>query len=705
MPKTAAAVPETAAKVPGTAAAVPRPRAKPAAAPTGTPSAKPADARAPRDDEAIPEPPRMVQPPEPFGPPPLQAPMPDMSLGEPAPLPEPAKLPKPGPVPAPQGPSETPGQGMDRVPPANAPIGASQDGTREVPTAPPAGLDRSSEADAAGSGEELINPGASTAEGAPASPAQPRDGAAIAPRTPANRIPATRTPASRTPVVPARPSDLDTADRLFRKGKYDEAGRIYAAMAARNALAADRRPHWAYCRYTAVVNRINARPRSGREWDDIEAEIRIIQRLAPGIWFGDYLMNKVSEARRSGRKRPAAADSVVVRGSAPDEPSPQLQPQDQAPPPAQAQAPARRRLFGRSRGTSTPAAPLASPADGQPASPDPDRPLVLPGSLPRPDATTGAGPGSDTDATSTPGDEPRAGSPAAPEGDAPRSRVEDSRSAPGGAEPSDTAPTAWQVHETANFRIYHCDPTLAERAAAVAEAVRTAQARRWGSTTARAAWSPRCELYLYPTARGYAEATGQPEMSPGISTMSTNGVRVLSRRMNLRVDNPLMLTTTLPHEVTHIVLADLFVVHTIPRWADEGLAVLAEPATEQHLRQADLKGPLDAGRVFKVGQLMTMDYPDPKDWRLFYAQSVSLTVFLVEQGPPERFIQFVRDSQRKGAEAALRDIYHIDSLGALHGAGWPTPASTSTSTWPRAATRRRHSRASAASDRRGENLR
>jgi hypothetical protein len=126
-----------------------------------------------------------------------------------------------------------------------------------------------------------------------------------------------------------------------------------------------------------------------------------------------------------------------------------------------------------------------------------------------------------------------------------------------------------------------------------------------------------------------------------------------------------MLTTTLPHEVTHIVLADLFVAQAIPRWADEGLAVLAEPESEQRQRQADLKGPLDAGRIFEAGRLMAMDYPDPNDWRLFYAQSVSLTQFLVEQGPPERFIQFVRDTQRMGTEAAIRDVYHIDGLSAL----------------------------------------
>ena len=454
------------------------------------------------------------------------------------------------------------------------------------------------------------------------------------------------------------PSRLAEADRLFVAGRWDESGRIYAAMAARNVLPAERRPHWAYCRYKAVVRRINERPRSGREWDEIEGEIRSIQRLTPGLWYGDYLINKVAEVRKA-KRRPATADSMVVRGSAPDEPSPQIQPQPRAPsqtqPPSQAQPPARRRLFGRSRGPvpAEPPAPAANPAEVLPPLPASDQ-LILPGDPARPDATD------------RPVDDPKAGRAPASVGGESTSRLDDARQATGADDPADAGPIAWQVHETPNFRIYHCDPVMAERAAAVAEAVRTAQARRWGSAATREAWSPRCELYLYPTAKSYAQATGQPEQSPGLSTMSNNGVRVLSRRMNLRVDNPLLLSTTLPHEVTHIVLADLFVVRTIPRWADEGLAVLAEPAAEQHLRQADLKDPLEAGRVFKVGRLMTMDYPDTKDWRLFYAQSVSLTVFLVEQGPPERFIQFVRDSQRIGTEAALRDIYHIDGLDTLH---------------------------------------
>ncbi len=63
---------------------------------------------------------------------------------------------------------------------------------------------------------------------------------------------------------------------------------------------------------------------------------------------------------------------------------------------------------------------------------------------------------------------------------------------------------------------------------------------------------------------------------------------------------------------------------------------------------------------------MAMDYPDGKFWGLYYAQSVSLTRFLVEQASPSQFIEFVRGCQRDGPEAELRRLYKIDGLADLN---------------------------------------
>ncbi|MFI5460635.1 MAG: peptidase MA family metallohydrolase [Isosphaerales bacterium] len=395
--------------------------------------------------------------------------------------------------------------------------------------------------------------------------------------TPSTTGPKTGTDRTADPRRPlARPTP-EEADRLFSLKQYAEAGRCYSALARENQLPANRKNHWAYCRMVDVALRMNARPRSSRDWDVIDAEIQSIQRLAPNLWYGEYLRNKFAEVRQ-GRRRPRAqADDLVVRASAPDE--------------SQSQ------------------------------------PRRFPKLFSQPSLESNVG------------------------------RAGDESTAPTGV--------AWQVHETPNFRIFHCDPRLAESAGQAAESVRADQAKRWGSPALQRPWTPRCEIHLYPTGRAFAQATGQPESSPGFSTMFSNGNRVTARRTSLRADHPQLLTAILPHEITHVVLADLFTVQQIPRWADEGIAVLAEPKVEQNLRAAELQEPLESGQVFDLGKLMSMDYPEAKDWSLYYAQSVSLTRFLVDQGTPERFLQFVHDLHRTGIEAALRDGYRINGFAEL----------------------------------------
>jgi hypothetical protein len=149
--------------------------------------------------------------------------------------------------------------------------------------------------------------------------------------------------------------------------------------------------------------------------------------------------------------------------------------------------------------------------------------------------------------------------------------------------------------------------------------------------------------------------------------MGLNGGRVVQRFVHLRGDHPNLLTAILPHEVTHVILADLFPDKPIPKWADEGMAVLSEPTVEQDRRIAELAGPLSSRRMFKLSDLMTMDYPDGQYWDLFYAQSVSLTRFLVERGTPAQFILFLQGAQRGTVEDELRRVYQFKNIDDLQG--------------------------------------
>src|SRR6185436_11357861 len=86
------------------------------------------------------------------------------------------------------------------------------------------------------------------------------------------------------------------------------------------------------------------------------------------------------------------------------------------------------------------------------------------------------------------------------------------------------------------------------------------------------AWQPICEITLHNDGTAYAAATKQNATAPGHSSIKTVSGKVASRRMELRADNPELIGVTLPHEVTHVVLGDLFADTALPRWADEGMA-------------------------------------------------------------------------------------------------------------------------------------
>ncbi len=221
----------------------------------------------------------------------------------------------------------------------------------------------------------------------------------------------------------------------------------------------------------------------------------------------------------------------------------------------------------------------------------------------------------------------------------------------------------WQVAETPYFRIFHNQSRdQIERVAAIAEKTRRDMYRKWFGNDG-VDWTPKCELILHPTANDYTRMTGVPSSSPGHSRIESDPgcQRVLSRRMDLRCDNPGMLDAVLPHETTHVVLAGMFGHFNVPRWADEGIAVLTEPAHKVDLHRRNLEKSRQEGLLFGVKELMQLDnYPQPRRIGAFYAQSVCLVEFMTELRGPQVFTAFVRDGLREGYDEALRKHYALD---------------------------------------------
>jgi hypothetical protein len=127
-----------------------------------------------------------------------------------------------------------------------------------------------------------------------------------------------------------------------------------------------------------------------------------------------------------------------------------------------------------------------------------------------------------------------------------------------------------------------------------------------------------------------------------------------------------MLTATLPHETTHVVLAGQFGDHYVPRWADEGMAVLTEPRERINQYLRDLPKHQRDGTLFSVAELLRQDdYPEPRRIDPFYAQSVSVVEFLSLKKGPATFARFLREALDTSCDKALKRHYGYASFAEL----------------------------------------
>jgi tetratricopeptide (TPR) repeat protein len=228
----------------------------------------------------------------------------------------------------------------------------------------------------------------------------------------------------------------------------------------------------------------------------------------------------------------------------------------------------------------------------------------------------------------------------------------------------------WQVAESQYFRVLHKQtPEVAEKVARVAEATRAEMTRKWFADQCED-WTTKCDIYVYNTAAEYQQQN--PKVAPGTpghSHIETDRktFQVVLRRLHLHCESFNWLETVLPHETTHVVIAGQFGTPQVPRWADEGMAVLAEPAgvLEKH-RGNLLKCLKPGGGSFPVSDLMQMpNYPTAERVSAFYAQSVALVDYLAKQKGPVVFSRFLRDAGQKGYEAALAQHYGFQGFADL----------------------------------------
>jgi hypothetical protein len=152
-------------------------------------------------------------------------------------------------------------------------------------------------------------------------------------------------------------------------------------------------------------------------------------------------------------------------------------------------------------------------------------------------------------------------------------------------------------------------------------------------------------------------------MTFGSSRVTFIGGRIASRRIDLCGEDHDRGRSALPHEMSHVILADHFGRRGPPRWAEEGISLLADGAKKQARHQDDLNDAMKSGTTFSFGHLAAVEsQPAANQLPVFYAQSASLTRYLVGLKSPREFVVFLEAAQRRGYDDAAHDVYGLAGM-------------------------------------------
>ena len=237
-------------------------------------------------------------------------------------------------------------------------------------------------------------------------------------------------------------------------------------------------------------------------------------------------------------------------------------------------------------------------------------------------------------------------------------------------------------YKSANFEVRSEASRLkAYEVAERCESLRANLQHQWLATQPHLKWVPTCEIVLHATRANYLSAVGVAAASTtGCTSLRVDQDRVTFRRVDVCAENVERALSALSHELTHVVLTDRFKKTPLPRWADEGIATLADRMEKQEGHHRDLLQSRLRGGTFRIGELLaTEDYPAPQRMAAFYGQSTSLVRFLIHRKTPTEFIRFVEKARVSGYDAALRDVYEIQGVAELDNL-WSQYASTEAAT-------------------------
>jgi RNA polymerase sigma factor (sigma-70 family) len=229
---------------------------------------------------------------------------------------------------------------------------------------------------------------------------------------------------------------------------------------------------------------------------------------------------------------------------------------------------------------------------------------------------------------------------------------------------------------TENFIVEASTIRLAQIVADAAESQRKKQANQWLGKE-MPTWKEPMRTRVTITANESSSATG----------FAFDRGRVINVNMNLEGPLDHVLANLLPHEVTHAVLAHHFR-EPVPRWADEGAAMLSEDAESQSGHHRSPRELLSSIKTYPLKRLLALrEYPETNLYA-FHVLSYSVTRFLVERKDRPTFLSFLKQVMNEDWDKALERHYKIAGVDGLEKAWLEHVGRAEAKTTQEAATKR-----------------
>jgi hypothetical protein len=208
-----------------------------------------------------------------------------------------------------------------------------------------------------------------------------------------------------------------------------------------------------------------------------------------------------------------------------------------------------------------------------------------------------------------------------------------------------------ECYQTANFVVHADSPAAAKRVGDAAETYRKDLAKLWlGKELSD--WSAPCRI-------DFDEA----DRAGGATEISYSEGKVLFHKVRVRGSLEGVVKGPLPHELTHVLFAHHFG-RRLPRWADEGGAIVSEGEAQGAKHRKTFRDILAQGRQFPLRDLLGMDQY-PSDIPCLYTQSHSVAGFLVAAKGHQAFLAFVRTGIEGSWDDAAREQYGYQSVEQL----------------------------------------